>query len=242
MVGSQRRLARWMTTSGITLLLAGQACAQGVPPQMRGAPTQPRANTPFAPVAGSIPQQQSPAAPAAPVNMLQQPAQDAKIVFTNNTLSIQAENSSLAAILHQFSTTSGMRVTGLGNDERVFGTFGPGTPRDVLADLLNGTAYNLVLLGDLSNGAPRELILSPGTHGGDAPAVAAAAAPAAVEESAPEPEDVPQPPPPPDVSPAPTTETPGTPGVRTPQQLFEQLQQMRQQQQQQQQQQVPQQQ
>jgi hypothetical protein len=174
--------------------------------------------------------------------MLQQPAQEARIVFSNNSLAIHAENSSLAAILHQFSTTSGMRITGLGNDERVFGTFGPGAPRDVLADLLNGTAYNLVLLGDLSNGAPRELILSPATHGGDAPAVAAAA-PAVAEESAPEPEDVPQPPPPPDVSPAPTTNTPGTPGVRTPQQLFEQLQQMRQQQQQQQQQQqVPQQQ
>jgi hypothetical protein len=243
MVGSQRRLARFITTSGFTLLLAGQAYAQGTPPRMRGASTPPPAAVPFAPVAGSIPQSQTPAAPAAPVNMLQQPAQEARIVFTDNSLAIHAENSSLTAILHQFSTTSGMRITGLGNDERVFGTFGPGAPRDVLADLLNGTAYNLVLLGDLSNGAPRELILSPATHGGEAPAVAAAASQAAAEESAPEPEDVPQPPPPPDVSPAPTTNTPGTPGtpgVRTPQQLFEQLQQMRQQQQQQQQ--VPQQQ
>ena len=61
-----------------------------------------------------------------------------------------------------------MKIDGLGSDERVFGSFGPGPPRDVLADLLDGTAYNLVLLGDLSNGAPRELILSPATHAGAA--------------------------------------------------------------------------
>jgi hypothetical protein len=244
MVGSQRRLARLIATGGFTLLLAGQGYAQGAPQRLRGAPTQTPASVPFAPAPGlasTSGSQAAPAVPAAPVSMLLQPAQEARIVFTNNSLAIHAENSSLTAILHQFSTTSGMRITGLQNDERVFGTFGPGAPRDVLADLLNGTAYNLVLLGDLSNGAPRELILSPATHGGDSP-VAAAAPVTNTEDSAPEPEaDIPQPPPPPDASPAPVA-APGQPGVRTPQQLFEQLQQMRQQQQQQQQPQVPQQQ
>ena len=169
---------------------------------------------------------------AQPVSMLLQPAREASIVFTDNSLAIHAENSSLAEILHQFAVKSGMQITGLGNDERVFGNFGPGAPRDVLADLLNGTAYNQVLLGDLSNGAPRELILTPATHGD----LSAAATPAAAAADDPEPETVetPQPPPPPDVSPAPVT--PPAQG-RTPQQLFEQLQQMRQQQQQQQQQQ-----
>ncbi|MDX6457582.1 MAG: hypothetical protein QOE55_1279, partial [Acidobacteriaceae bacterium] len=93
--------------------------------------------------------------------MLQQPAKDAQIVFSDGNLSIRADNSSLAAILHQVASNSGMKIEGLGGDERVFGSFGPGVPRDVLADLLVGTAYNQVLLGDLSNGAPRELILSP---------------------------------------------------------------------------------
>ena len=87
--------------------------------------------------------------------MLQQPAGEAQIVFSGDTLSIRADNSSLSAILHQVASKSGMQIEGLSGDERVFGTFGPGAPRDVLADLLNGTAYNLVLLGDLSNGAPR---------------------------------------------------------------------------------------
>ena len=78
--------------------------------------------------------------------MLQQPAGEAQIVFNGGTLSIRAENSSLAAILHQVAGKSGMQIEGLSGDERVFGTFGPGAPRDVLADLLNGTTYNLVLL------------------------------------------------------------------------------------------------
>ena len=103
-------------------------------------------------------------------SLLQEPPKEAQIVLAGDTLSIHADNSSLAAILHEFAAKSGMQVEGLGGDERVFGSFGPGAPRDVLADLLNGTAYNLVLLGDLSNGAPRELILTPATHGGAAPA------------------------------------------------------------------------
>ena len=159
--------------------------------------------------------------------MLQQPAGEAQVVFSGGTLSIRADNSSLSAILHQVASKSGMQIEGLSGDERVFGTFGPGAPRDVLADLLNGTAYNLVLLGDLSNGAPRQLILTPTTHAGAAPpSPPQATADEAINE--PEPEPVPQP------EPAPSgTTPPPTPGVKTPQQLFEQLQRMRSAQQQQ---------
>jgi hypothetical protein len=160
--------------------------------------------------------------------MLQQPAQDAQIAFANGNLSIHANNSSLAAILHQVASDSGMKIEGLGSDERVFGNFGPGAPRDVLADLLVGTAYNQVLLGDLSNGAPRELILTPARGGITAPSPAAQAnanANANADDNEPEAVETP-PPPPPSEQPAGSTQQP-PPGVRTPQQLFEQLQQMR---------------
>jgi hypothetical protein len=142
----------------------------------------------------------------------------------DNKLTIHADNSSLTGILHQVASSSGMKIEGLGGDERVFGTFGPGAPRDVLADLLDGTAYNVALVGDLSNGAPRELILSPATHGAAAPAAAATPANEANDQES---EDVPQQPPP-EVPQQPTVNTPATPGVRSPQQLFEQLQRMRQ--------------
>jgi hypothetical protein len=158
-------------------------------------------------------------------SLLQQPARDAQIVFADGNLSIHADNSSLAAILRQVASNSGMKIEGLGGDERVFGNFGPGAPRDVLADLLVGTAYNQVLLGDLSNGAPRELILSPATRGGAPAASPAPQANADDGNNEPEAAEAPPPPPTPE-APAGSTQQP-PPGVRTPQQLFEQLQQMR---------------
>jgi hypothetical protein len=232
MVDLNRRFARIIKSSGLTplvlLLAASQVYAQNVPARMGGVPVQ---SAPPAPANGAAllapaPQTSTPASQVAP-SMLQQPAGEAQIVFTGDTLSIRADNSSLSAILRQVASKSGMQIDGLSGDERVFGTFGPGAPRDVLADLLNGTSYNLVLLGDLSDGAPRELILTPATHSGAAPAPPPQAT---TDEAANEPEPPVEVPPPPQPDPAGTTPPP-TPGVKTPQQLFEQLQRMRQQQQ-----------
>ena len=239
-------MTRAIRTGGWTILLLSTMYGSTIYAQrdrLRGASVSPAA-TPAPAAQAAVPSQPAPSQPApsqptppqptgvAP-SMLQQPAQDAQIVFADGNLSIHADNSSLAAILHQVASNSGMKIEGLGSDERVFGNFGPGAPRDVLADLLAGTAYNQVLLGDLSNGAPRELILTPATRGGGV--IQSPAPQVNPDEASNEPEtpDVPQPPqaevPPPGTTPPPT------PGVRTPQQLFEQLQRMRTGQQQQQQ-------
>jgi hypothetical protein len=234
---------RAIRTGGWTLLLLSTMYGSTVHAQrgLRGggrpqaaAPETP-APAPETPVPPPAPAAQPVAAPQpAPAqssevapSLLQQPAKDAQIVFGDGNLSIHADNSSLAAILHQVAGNSGMKIEGLGGDERVFGNFGPGAPRDVLADLLAGTAYNQVLLGDLTNGAPRELILTPTTRGG-APAPSPASQANANADDANESEAVetpPPPPPPPSEAPAGSTQQP--PGVRTPQQLFEQLQQLR---------------
>ena len=224
-------MTRAIANGGWTLLLLSTLYGSTMfaqNPRLRGqVQEQASAPTPAPqPPAASPQPQPAPAAAETAPSMLQQPAREAQIVFDNNSLSIHADNSSLAAILHQVAARSGMKIDGLGSDERVFGSFGPGAPRDVLADLLDGTAYNLVLLGDLSNGAPRELILSPATHAG-----AAAPSPAPqvnADEASNEQESVEVPPPPQPEQPAPGTTPPPTPGVRTPQQLFEQLQRMRQ--------------
>src|SRR6201996_4344791 len=227
-------MVRAITTGGCMVLMLSTLSAQSIPPRFRGrsdAPS-PQAQAPAAqpvapPAQPAAPAAAVPLAPATAPSLLQQPAQEAKIVFEKNQLSIHADNSSLSGILHQLASSSGMKIEGLGGDERVFGTFGPGAPRDVIADLLNGTAYNVALIGDLDNGAPRELILSPATHGAAAPAPP----PQANSDDGNEQESQDVPPAPPDVPqqpPAPTPGTPGTPGVRTPQQLFEQLQRMRQ--------------
>jgi hypothetical protein len=237
-----RQFARVLTVGALALLLL-PAYAQNVPRRLRGlpGPGQPpppapaaqatTTSTHLAPAAQSqpaSPMAQSALAQSAP-SLLQQPAQEAQVILDGDRLSIRADNSSLSAILHQVAGKSGMQIEGLSGDERVFGTFGPGAPRDVLADLLNGTAYNVVLLGDLSDGAPRELILTPATHGGVTPAPAPVAT--AEDAAANEPEPEPPPPPPAEVPPQ-GSPVPPTPGVKTPQQLFEQLQRMRQAQQQ----------
>jgi hypothetical protein len=225
-------MTRAIRTGGWTILLLSTMYGSTLYAQrerIRGASAPPAATpAPAAQPAVSpqpTPSQPAPSQPAgvAP-SMLQQPAQDAQIVFANGNLSIHADNSSLTAILHQVASNSGMKIEGLGSDERVFGNFGPGAPRDVLADLLVGTAYNQILLGDLSNGAPRELILSPTRGGATVPSPAPQANANADDNN--EPEAVEAPPPPPPEPPAGSTQQP-PPGVRTPQQLFEQLQQMR---------------
>jgi hypothetical protein len=217
MYGSNVHAQRGLRGGGGPPPVSAQAPAAAPAPATPAAPTaQPAAAPQPAPL------QSTEVAPS----LLQQPARDAQIVFADGNLSIHADNSSLAAILRQVASNSGMKIEGLGGDERVFGNFGPGAPRDVLADLLVGTAYNQVLLGDLSNGAPRELILSPVTRGGTPAASPAPQANANTDDGNNEPEAVEAPPPPPPEAPAGSTQQP-PPGVRTPQQLFEQLQQMR---------------
>lgn len=210
------------------------------------APAAPQPSVPVGASTQPAPQAPSPGTPSPglPASLLDEPAKPAQIEFAQDTLSIHADNSSLQEILHTLAAQSGMKIDGLGHDERVFGSFGPGNPRDVISDLLNGTPYNILMVGDQSNGAPSHLILSPVNN------ALASAQPQPAARSAnendnedndagngnPQPLPFPAPHRPPPPPPA------GTPGVKTPQALFEELQAMRQQQLQQQQQQQQQQQ
>jgi hypothetical protein len=86
-------------------------------------------------------------------------------------LFIQASNSSLDQILNDISLKTGAKVEGMGADERVFGTYGPGPVRDVLTELLEGSGYNILLVGDLGQGTPRRIVLSGRPTGPAQPAV-----------------------------------------------------------------------
>ncbi len=124
---------------------------------------------PAAPVAPA------PATPPAPTNLLEQPPLPATVTERNNSLAVKADNSSLRDILRQVASQTGMKLDGLGGDERVFGSFGPGAPREVLTSLLNGTGYNVLMVGDLPNGAPRQLVLMRKSGGASAPDASASA-------------------------------------------------------------------
>ena len=107
---------------------------------------------------------QEPAKPNWPVN--EKPAR-AKITWDAQGLAVQASNSSLDQILHEIGTDTGARITGLSKDERIFGTYGPGPARQVISQLLEGTGYNVLIIGDQGGGTPRaiELSLGQGTAG-----------------------------------------------------------------------------
>jgi hypothetical protein len=91
---------------------------------------------------------------------------EASVVWDSHGLFIQASNSSLDQILNDISLKTGAKIEGMGADERVFGTYGPGPARDVLTELLEGTGYNVLLVGDLGQGTPRRIVLSGRPTGG----------------------------------------------------------------------------
>ena len=120
----------------------------------------------------------APATPAVP-EPPHWPANDkpapATIVWDSQGLRIEAANSSLQQILKEVSTTTGVKVEGLGTDERVFGAYGPGLARDVLSQLLQGSGYNVLMIGDQGQGAPRQIVL-PSRNPADAAAANKSAA------------------------------------------------------------------
>jgi hypothetical protein len=110
-----------------------------------------------------------PEAPPFPINDKPAPA---TVTWNSQGLRIDAANSSLQQIMQDVSTATGTKVEGLDADQRVFGAYGPGTARDVLGQLLHGSGYNVVMIGDQGQGTPRRIVLS-SPHAGGAPAAGA---------------------------------------------------------------------
>ncbi len=124
---------------------------------------KPSPATPAPQVAVAPPAPVAPPPPNWPVN--DKPV-SATVIWDSQGLRVDANNSSLAQILKDVSTDTGTKVEGLGpGDVRVFGTYGPGPANEVLAQLLNGTGYNVLMVGDQGSGAPRQLVLSSAPSG-----------------------------------------------------------------------------
>jgi len=197
----------------------------------------------IAPAPVALPPQ--PVIPPPPPTPAELPAHPAGVTYADGLLSVQASNSSLDQILRDVSRATGMKITGGVQDERVFGNYGPASTAQVLNALLEGTTSNMMLVG--SNGpAPAELVLTP-RGGGPTPPNPNAAVPEQEEnppvESGPSSEmyrqGPPLPPNRPNNSPRPGPAAgeaqPKSPnGVKTPQDIFNELQKMRQKQAQQQ--------
>lgn len=159
------KLAAANAFSGIALLLSVALAPAAVPvcsAQAASAPAhrvahriKPRASTEPDPAPPAV--AEAPPKPNWPVN--DPPAQPA-VTWDATGLQIQAANASLRQILDDVATRTGTKLDGLNKDERIFGTYGPGPAKDVLSQLLHGTGYNVLMLGDVGQGAPREIVLS----------------------------------------------------------------------------------
>jgi hypothetical protein len=70
-----------------------------------------------------------------------------QVSFENNQLTIVAQNSTLADILRAVRKSTGADIDVPTAPERVVTHLGPGPAREIVADLLNGSRFNYVLLG-----------------------------------------------------------------------------------------------
>ena len=94
------------------------------------------------------------------------------VQFAGGQLTIHAGNASLSEVLYQIQKKTGAEVaipSGT-EQERVAADFGPGTPSQVLAELLNGSGLNFVVIGSASDpNALRSVILTRKSGGVDPP-------------------------------------------------------------------------
>jgi len=222
LLGTQGTYAAAMAESQTPKPQAESTTAQKpLHPHKRSAAAHSQAQKPVqAPVA------QAPVTPPPPDWPANNKPAKAIVVWNSAGLRIEAANASLQQILKDVATATGAKVEGIGKDERVYGSFGPGTARDVVSQLLDGSGYNVLMIGDQGQGTPRQIVLTL-RHALDTPAGAANATTATNDEDA-DPDDPPTAPPPPAIR---NGFAPGGP-PRTPQQIMQEMQQRQQQMQQ----------
>lgn len=98
-----------------------------------------------------------PPLPSGPTGPVQQIPLDSiaavppQVTYQNSELTIVAPNSTLADILRAVKKATGAEIDVPAAPERVVTRLGPGPARDVVADLLNGSRFNYVLLGAPDN-------------------------------------------------------------------------------------------
>jgi hypothetical protein len=212
------------------------------------AKTQQPAKAHKAAVKATQPQAQAapPLQPAPPPPTPEQgPSSPPEVSFQEGKLTILARNSTMADVLNAVKQKTGAAVEmPSSSSERVVGQFGPGAPRDVMAQLLNGSHYDYVLLGSPSDpGVLQKVVLMARANGPEPAAPQGGRANRAgqetenlqavpeVEAETPEENAVEPPPdaqPPEEPQPEQQPEGENGPTVKTPEQLLRELQQQQQ--------------
>jgi hypothetical protein len=87
--------------------------------------------------------------PPPPPTPAQQPPNPARVTMRNGLLTIDANNSTLADVLTgvRRETKAAIDLPAGASGERVVANLGPGTPQNVLTALLNGSRFDYIILG-----------------------------------------------------------------------------------------------
>ena len=218
---------------GALMLFAIQASAMQAPSAQPAPSPSHKADRPHTgsgrvlkktPPAQAAPMPVTPPAPILPHWPANDKPAEAAVTWDSKGLHIEAANSSLRQILKDISTATGTKVEGLGADERIFGVYGPGQARDVLSQLLQGCGYNVMMVGDLGQGAPRQIVLS-SRHSGDTPKPASNSVESNNDDEDTDADEQPQP------QPQPLVPVPNRPAIlpvgspHAPQQIMQEMQQ-----------------
>jgi hypothetical protein len=94
-----------------------------------------------------------PTGPVQPIPLDSIAAVPPQVTFENNQLTIVAPNSTLGDILRAVRKSTGAEIEIPAAPERVVTNLGPGPAREVVAQLLNGSRFNYVLLGSPTDDA-----------------------------------------------------------------------------------------
>ena len=144
---------RWISVKMLSFVLLGAAAGghgQALPP-----------TSPTRPAGASVP-------PPASRTASERAVRQAQVAYTAGRLQVNADNSSLNQILREIGRVTGMKIIGGVAEERVFGSYGPADPSTVLSALLDGTGSNMMLRFDSAR-RPEELVLTPRQGGATPP-------------------------------------------------------------------------
>ena len=133
---------------------------------------KPKASKPAVqPQPAPVPQQAAPV-PEPPPTPEHGPASPAEVTFRNGQLTIVARNSTLSDVLNQVRSKTGASIDmpAAPSNDRVVGQFGPGAPRDVMAQLLNGSHFDYVMVGSPSDPAGLKKVVLTAKMNGPMPA------------------------------------------------------------------------
>lgn len=105
--------------------------------------------------------------PLQPLPLDQVPAVAPKVTFEGGQLTVIAHNCTLGDVLRAIKKQMGAEIdVPPSATERVVADLGPGAPHDVIANLLNGTHFNYVIVGSASDpAAVQSLALTPKSGG-----------------------------------------------------------------------------